>query len=105
MTNLVNRNITLGRNRVRTSIRFEPELWKAVEEICYRENCITIHDWVEKVSANRPKGQSRTSAVRVAIVQYYMRLAPPFSLAEVLMEKEGHALTPHDSTSIVQPTA
>jgi predicted DNA-binding ribbon-helix-helix protein len=72
---LVNRNVvgTLGR----TSIRLEPELWDALEEICRREG-MSIAETVRAIEArythNKEVG-GRTSAVRVYIVTYFRAAA------------------------------
>lgn len=63
---LVNRNVVAGRGR--TSMRLEPELWNALQEICERE-CQDISQLVRQVEAAGHEG-GRTSAVRVFIVEY-----------------------------------
>ncbi len=64
---LINRNINAGRGR--TSMRLEPELWEALEDICHRER-ITIRDLVRRIEATH-HASGRTSAVRVYIVDYF----------------------------------
>lgn len=72
---LINRNVFSADGR--TSMRLEPELWAAVEEICHREG-ITAADFVTRIDKKR-RGQNtpegRTSAVRVAILEYYRSAA------------------------------
>lgn len=64
---LVNRNITALRGR--TSMRLEPELWEALEEICLREN-MTVAEVVRDIERlSHPGG--RTSAVRVHVLAYF----------------------------------
>lgn len=68
---LVNRNVTASRGR--TSMRLEPELWDALEEICQRES-VTLADLVKRIEhAGHPGG--RTSAVRVHVLNYFRDFA------------------------------
>jgi predicted DNA-binding ribbon-helix-helix protein len=53
----------------RTSMRLEPELWEALEEICRREN-ITTGEVVKRVEQLGYRG-GRTSAIRVYVLQYF----------------------------------
>lgn len=65
---LISRNITiLGK---RTSIRLEPEMWRAVKDIAQREKC-TVHDVCSLVSLRKKKNTSLTAAIRVFIMLYY----------------------------------
>ena len=64
---LVNRNVTALRGR--TSMRLEPELWEALEEICAREN-LSPGELVKRVEAHDHPG-GRTSAVRVFVLGYF----------------------------------
>lgn len=67
-SSLVSRNITvLGK---RTSIRLEPEMWRAVKDIAQREKC-TIHDVCSLVSLRKKTNTSLTAAIRVFIMLYY----------------------------------
>jgi predicted DNA-binding ribbon-helix-helix protein len=68
---LINRNVTATSGR--TSMRLEPELWSALEEICHREN-VTLAEAVQRIEASE-NGGGRTSAVRVHIVRYYRAAA------------------------------
>jgi predicted DNA-binding ribbon-helix-helix protein len=81
---LVNRNV-VGVNG-RTSMRLEPELWDALQEICRRER-IDVGAMVRRIEAigrvkagglecidpESPGG--RTSRVRVFILQYFRMIA------------------------------
>ena len=68
---LVNRNVTALSGR--TSMRLEPELWDALEEICRREN-MTLAEVVREIERlGHPGG--RTSAVRVQVLAYFRRAA------------------------------
>lgn len=65
---LVNRNVVAERGR--TSIRFEPELWDALQEICRREQ-IGIGELVRRIEQTAGDAGGRTSAVRVYVVTYF----------------------------------
>ena len=68
---LINRNVKALHGR--TSMRLEPELWAALEEICCRENT-AVGEVVKRVdSAGFPGG--RTSAVRVYVLNYFREAA------------------------------
>jgi predicted DNA-binding ribbon-helix-helix protein len=71
---LINRNVTAARGR--TSMRLEPELWDALEEICHREG-ITLAEAVQQIETRHPSASDggRTSAVRVHIVTYFRAAA------------------------------
>jgi predicted DNA-binding ribbon-helix-helix protein len=64
---LVNRNVTALRGR--TSMRLEPELWEALEDICRREKQ-TLGEMVKRVEQRGHPG-GRTSAVRVFVLDYF----------------------------------
>ncbi|MGB0843400.1 MAG: ribbon-helix-helix domain-containing protein [Alphaproteobacteria bacterium] len=64
---LVSRNIVISGKR--TSIRLEPSMWDALEEICVREQC-NIHQICTLVSS-RLSCSSFTAAVRVFVLSYY----------------------------------
>ncbi len=78
---LVNRNITIGGRR--TSLRLEPALWDALEEIGQREN-LTRNQLCGMIDECR-HASSLTAAVRVFILTYYRAAAT----------EEGHANTGH----------
>lgn len=68
---LVSRNV--GSSAGRTSMRLEPELWDALEELCSRER-LTLRDLVREIDVvSRPGG--RTSAVRVHLLVYFRAAA------------------------------
>ena len=67
-TSLVTRNVRIGPKR--TSVRLEPELWKALEEMAQRENC-DINEICKRVAENRSDVGGFTSALRVHIVNYW----------------------------------
>lgn len=68
---LVARNVTV--NGHRTSLRLEPDLWRALEEICGLER-VSVHDICTLVDRRR-NGLSRTSAVRVFALTYFRAAA------------------------------
>ena len=71
MSRLVDRNLNITRGR--TSMRLEPELWDALAEISRRENR-DMHDLIKEIDAGRNEG-TRTSAVRVFLLQYFRAAA------------------------------
>ncbi len=71
MTALQNRNVTLADRR--TSLRLEPSMWDALEEVARRENR-SLHEvctWVE----SQRDALSLTAAVRVFILAYFRAAA------------------------------
>ena len=68
---LVNRNVTIGRRR--TSLRLEPAMWDALEEICRRE-AMTQHELCAMIDERR-QASSLTAAIRVFIVTYFRAAA------------------------------
>ena len=65
---LITRNIRV--NKKRTSVRLEPEMWQALDEICSKEEC-TIHDIADLVSLKKRETTSLTSGLRIFIMLYY----------------------------------
>ncbi len=80
---LVNRNITSQQGR--TSMRLEPELWAALDEMCRRER-LTMTMAMRAIESAALPG-SRTSAVRVHLLRYFRDAAT----------EEGHRLAGHGS--------
>jgi len=81
-SSLVSGNITvMGR---RTSIRLEPEMWKALREISRRESC-TIHDICTLIYVRKNPDTSLTAAIRVFLMLYYRAAAT----------EEGHQRAGH----------
>ena len=65
---LISRNITImGR---RTSVRLEPEMWKALREIANRERC-SVHDICSLVHLRKKAGSSLTASIRVFLMLYF----------------------------------
>lgn len=79
---LVNRSVMSATGR--TSMRLEPELWSALEEICHRED-VTLAGLVKIIDAEKEHPGGRTSAVRVWVLEYYRKATT----------EEGHALAGH----------
>ena len=68
---LINRNVTASRGR--TSMRLEPELWDALQEICDRER-LSLGEVVRRIEKRGHPG-GRTSAVRVHVLTYFREAA------------------------------
>ena len=65
---LVSKNVVI--NGRRTSVRMEPEVWKAIDEITHRERIDRNH--IFSTVANRLKPhESLSSAIRVFVICYY----------------------------------
>lgn len=86
---LVNRNVTALRGR--TSMRLEPELWEALEEICHREK-FSLGELVKRVEQRGHPG-GRTSAVRVYVLNYFRQAAT----------EAGHIAVGHGSLDAGSP--
>jgi predicted DNA-binding ribbon-helix-helix protein len=73
---LINRNVTV--NGRRTSIRLEPEMWDALEEIAKREN-VRASDVVSRIDREVRSGAFRgsglTARVRVFVLGYFRAAA------------------------------
>lgn len=67
MGKLISRNVTV--NGHRTSLRLEEETWAAIEDICRVEKT-NIHTLCSLIDRRR-RGLSRTSAVRVFVLNYF----------------------------------
>ena len=68
---LRNRNVSVAGHR--TSVRLEPAMWLALDEIAGVEGC-TIHDLCGRVARSR-SASSLTAGLRVFLLEYYRRLA------------------------------
>ena len=71
-TTLVSKNITVCHKR--TSVRLEPEMWSALNEVSKREAC-SIHDLCTLISIRKKAGTSMTAAIRVFLMLYYKAAA------------------------------
>ncbi len=87
---LVNRNVTASRGR--TSMRLEPELWEALQEICERER-LSLGEVVRRIEKRGHPG-GRTSAVRVHVLEYFRVAA-----IEPGHRAVGHGLLPTTPTA------
>lgn len=81
---LVSRNITV--NGRRTSVRLEPEMWRALKEISVRENC-SIHELCSLIAFRKNKRTSLTAAIRVFLMLYF----------RAATTEEGHSRAGHGS--------
>ena len=78
---LVNRNVTIDGRR--TSLRLEPAMWNALDEICHRE--ISTRNQLCEMIYKFKHASTLTAAVRVFVVNYYRAAAT----------EEGHASVGH----------
>ncbi|MCK5374591.1 MAG: ribbon-helix-helix domain-containing protein [Alphaproteobacteria bacterium] len=91
-SSLVSRNITIfGR---RTSIRLEPEMWVALNDIAGREKC-SVHDVCSLVYVRKNSLTSLTAAIRVFLMLYYRAAATD----------TGHKEAGHGDFSIMKQRA
>jgi predicted DNA-binding ribbon-helix-helix protein len=93
---LVNRNVTA--NRGRTSMRLEPELWDALQEICERER-LSLGEVVRRIEKRGHPG-GRTSAVRVHVLEYFRTAA-----IEVGHRTAGHGVLPASASVMTASTS
>tara|TARA_R110001592_G_scaffold16881_16_gene71772 strand:- start:15755 stop:16156 length:402 start_codon:yes stop_codon:yes gene_type:complete len=71
-SSLVSRNITIfGR---RTSVRLEPDMWVALNDIADREKC-SIHDICGLIYTRKNIQTSLTAAIRVFLILYFRAAA------------------------------
>lgn len=86
------KNITvLGK---RTSIRLEPEMWRELKNIAYRERC-TIHDLCSLISVRKNAKTSLTAAIRVFLMLYFRAAAT----------EDGHNKAGHGSFEFMKRRA
>lgn len=86
-SSLLNRNVTIhGR---RTSMKLEPDMWDALDEICRRER-LSVHD-ICGLIAERHRGNNLTAAMRVFILGYFRAAATDDGHAQA-----GHGEGPGD---------
>jgi len=79
---LISRNITIDGHR--TSVRLEPAMWNALNDICRRER-VTSHMVCSAIAQKKPVDSSLTAAIRVFIMSYFKAAAT----------EEGHAKCGH----------
>lgn len=91
-SSLIGRNITIFKRR--TSIRLEPEMWDALNNIADREKC-TIHDLCSLIFIRKNEGTSLTAAIRVFLMLYFRSAS----------SEEGHRSAGHGSFSNMKARA
>lgn len=69
---LVSKNITILGNR--TSVRLEPEMWRAIHDIATKEGC-SIHELCSLVYLRKDDNTTLTVAIRVFLMLYYRAAA------------------------------
>lgn len=72
MAYLLSKNLTVGRKR--TSVRLEPEIWDALENVRIREG-VPLNMLVKLIADLRKKDQSLSSAIRVFLMKYYQNIS------------------------------
>jgi predicted DNA-binding ribbon-helix-helix protein len=82
---LISRNVTAGKQR--TSMRMEPVMWDALDEICWRER-MSAGQIIKLIDGKRGRS-GRTSAVRAFILSYFWAAST----------EAGHAAAGHGSVS------
>ncbi|HXZ01992.1 MAG TPA: ribbon-helix-helix domain-containing protein [Stellaceae bacterium] len=82
---LINRNVTVGGRR--TSMRLEPAMWDALQQLCRREGK-TLNELVTEIDRQRSES-SLTAAIRVYLLRYFCAAATD----------EGHRLAGHGPLS------
>jgi len=71
-------------DRGRTSVRLEPQMWDALNDIARREGR-TVNAIAAEIDRHMPPESSLTSAIRVVVMAYYRAAAT----------EEGHAMAGH----------
>ena len=69
---LLSRNVRIHERR--TSVRLEPEMWRALNEVAETEEC-SIHDICSAVHDRKGPDISFTAALRVFLMEYYRAAA------------------------------
>lgn len=81
-SSLLSRNVTVAGHR--TSVRLEPDMWDALQEVARRE-CRSLHQICTMVDQRRAPDTSLTAAIRVFVMAYFRAAA-----TESGHEKAGH---------------
>ncbi|MAZ76462.1 MAG: hypothetical protein CMH31_04080 [Micavibrio sp.] len=89
---LVSRGVTVSGKR--TSVRLEPEMWKALRGVAKRERC-TIHDLCTLVNLKKHADTSFTAAIRVFLMLYFRAAST----------EEGHKKAGHGQFSFMKERA
>lgn len=69
---LISKNVRISGRR--TSVRLEPEMWEALDEVAAMQGC-SIHDLCSAVSELQHPDASFTGALRVFIMEYFRSAA------------------------------
>lgn len=69
---LISKNVRIAGRR--TSVRLEPEMWEALEEVAAMQGC-TIHDLCTAVSELKHPEASFTGALRVFVMEFFRSAA------------------------------
>jgi len=69
---LISKNVRIHDRR--TSVRLEPEMWNALNEVALLEDC-SIHDLCGAVHDLKEEGASFTATLRVFLMEYYRTAA------------------------------
>lgn len=88
---LLSRNVRIHNRR--TSVRLEPAMWTALNEIANAENC-SIHDLCGAVYDLKDEEVSFTAALRVFLMEYYRTAAsisPQVSSVQKLLKTPAAA--------------
>jgi len=81
---LVSHNVRI-QNR-RTSVRLEPEMWDALQEVAMLQGC-SIHDLCTAVDDLKPAGASFTGALRVFLMEYFRAIAKTNRQVSLVQER------------------
>ncbi|MBL8711536.1 MAG: ribbon-helix-helix domain-containing protein [Alphaproteobacteria bacterium] len=69
---LISKNVRIAGRR--TSVRLEPEMWEALDEVAAAQGC-TIHDLCSAVAELKHPAASFTGALRVFVMEYFRSAA------------------------------
>lgn len=69
---LISKNVRIAGRR--TSVRLEPEMWDALDEVAAAQGC-TIHDLCSAVAELKHPAASFTGALRVFVMEYFRSAA------------------------------
>jgi predicted DNA-binding ribbon-helix-helix protein len=86
---MLSRNVRIHNRR--TSVRLEPAMWTALNEIAAAENC-SIHDLCGAVHDLKAEDLSFTAALRVFLMEYYRTAAsvsPQVSSVQKRLKEPG----------------
>lgn len=89
-SSLVSRNVTIGGHR--TSVRLEPEMWAALQEIARREDR-SLNVICTMVDQRKGPDGSLTAAIRVFVMAYFREAATD----------EGHLRAGHGANTKSEP--